>query len=417
MPINLENNEIKIENLKDLYNQRLNEVYNKHKKVLQNFLLKLENYVIELKNNLNIMFKRKDEVEIDEKSKVFVDRFYDKVKSYVETLQIPSNPTADDVYDMIEKIKRVFMDIGEAGRKNIPKIGELFKQEILAIEMVTRKMGEQMAKIDEFLRKKYTDVREAERLAKRIPKILESIDRISNAKSTIESLKAQQQQNLKDLENLEKELLALESNPLIENKKEIENKLMQLRLNFDEQIKFKKALKRLKTKIEKSGSFKGITASNIKNYLTDSLDNIAAEGLEHPKLTEFLVQLRWIIENNPDFLQLKSDDRTKTLENINEIVQNKILLPYLKQFNELKENLAIINKQLEKENISFQIDKIKEQISLKTQTSQHLENDLKNKQNEYRQLLEKLKEDREDLQIKIKEYIGDDIKIYITVSY
>ncbi|MHA1341997.1 MAG: hypothetical protein ACTSRZ_10185 [Promethearchaeota archaeon] len=409
--------EIQLEELEDWYIQQLNQVYSKYKKALKKFLVKLEQYIIELKNNLNIMHNRKDEVEIDEKSKVFVDRFYEKVKQHVESLVIPSDPTADEVYDMMDKIKRVFLDIGEVGRKNIPRIGELFKQEIVGIDMITRKISEQLAKIDAFLRKKYAHVREAERLIKRIPKLLNIIERISNAKSTIENLEKQKNQIVQELDELEKNLLNLEADPLFKKKKVLEERLVKLRMEFDDKIKFKKALKKLRKKIEKSGAYKGLTASKVRNYLTDPLNNIATEGAEHKQLTDFLIQLRYLLEHNPEFLQLKSEIRQKTIENINQIVENKVLVPMIEEYLKIKEELADIKKKLEKKNLDTQIESIKESISLKTQTSQHFENDLKNKQNEYRQLLEKLKQEREEIHQKIKEYIGQDVKINITLKY
>ena len=65
------------------------------------------------------------------------------------------------------------------------------------------------------------------------------------------------------------------------------------------------------------------------------------------------------------------------------------------------------------------IDELKkEKISDKTQATEHMIGDLNHKSNEYRGLLEKLKEEREDICFKIKNYVEiDDIKIQITLNY
>lgn len=408
--------EIALNELSKWYLQKLNTIYSKQKQALKKLLERVDKSIIELKQAVNQMKDRKSQVELDEKSAVFVDRFYSKIKENVDNLKIPEEPMAEDVANLMETIKKVFIDMNESGRKNIPRFAEQFKIELKSIDMGTRKISETMTKVDEYIRKQYSDVKEVEVGLKRIPKLESFIERIEHAKKTVEGLNQQYEELQKTLSSLENQLIELENHPIIKQKGIIEKRLMEIQLEFDEKIKFKKALKKLKNKLEKSASFKGITEDQVKKYSSDSINNIALEGENHPNLTQFLIKLRLIIEQDPNSVQLKAEALDKTLENIDQIINKGLLKSLIQEYNEKVKELKSLDQQLEKENLTPRLNEIKNAISTKTQTLEHFGGDLKNKTTEYRGLLEKLKEEREDLQNKIKQYFNEDVKINISFS-
>ena len=75
----------------------------------------------------------------------------------------------------------------------------------------------------------------------------------------------------------------------------MDKKLFDLRIDFDNKLKFRKALKKLKKKVD-SSSFRGITPDMVKKYISDPYSTIVNEGESHPKLTEFLIQVRYMLE-------------------------------------------------------------------------------------------------------------------------
>lgn len=409
--------EIALDELEKWYINNLNTIYDKHKKNLKKFLEKLENLTVDLKNSVNKMRDRKNEIDIDEKSERYMDRFYLKIKENLDTITIPENPMADDVSKFMDEIKRLFMNMHEAGKKNIRHFDTDFKIELKEIDMITRKMSEQMAKIDSFIRKKYATVKDAENLIKKIPRLQSLVERIANAKTTLDNLNGQKDVVNNELQDLENGILNIEQNPLYVELSKAEKELFKLRIKFDDHLKFSKALKKLRKKLETSRGFKGITPDQVRKYLTDPINAISHEGENHPQLTEFLVQLRFLLEHEGGTLQLKSEAKQKTLQNIDEIVSKGILKDNISQYNEITGKIESLKKELEKQDLSSRLDDLKEKVSLKTQEIEHMDGDIKHKTSEYRGLLEKLKEERDEIQEGINKFVGEDVKIQITLTY
>jgi len=282
--------------------------------------------------------------------------------------------------------------------------------------MITRKMSEQMAQIDDFLRKKYGEVKEAELVAKRFPKLQVLVDRIITSKQSLDNLSEQAKKLDQDLKSIESQIIEIEQNALYVEKSKYEKQLFDNKLNFDEQLKFKKALIKLKKKLESSGSYKGITPDDVRKYISDPISSIAREGENHPGLSEFLIKLRYLLENENQMLQIKADAKEKMLSNIDQIVSKGLLKPIISDYNRFTEELKRLNYELDKSNLNNKLTDLKDKISIRTQDLEHMDGDIKMRTQEYRTSLEKLKEEREDIQIKIKKYVNEDVKLQITLN-
>ncbi|MHA1730002.1 MAG: hypothetical protein ACTSWY_14930 [Promethearchaeota archaeon] len=410
--------ELALADLKEWYIERINDVYYSYKRKLSKYLKNMDNLFVDLKNAVKKMKEREEEVDLEEKTAKYLERFYEKVKSNLESVKIPEKPIYTEVTELLDEFKKIFVNMNETGRKYIRHFADKFKLELKEIDMITRKISGQMAKIDHFLRKKYGNVKDAESLLKKIP-ILESIsEKITSSKSTIDNIKKQKEILNNELKSLENQILEIENNPLVVEQEKIKNELFKLRIKFNNAIKFKKPLKKLKKRFESSRSYKDITPDQIKKYITDPINTIARDGENHPQLTKFLVQLRFLLEEKGGTsLKLKADTRDKVLHNIEEIVSEGLLKDIIGQYNRLNKELKEKNQELKEKKLSSQQDDLKKSISLKTQNNEHLEADIKHQSNEYHKLLMKLREERDELQKNIKEYVDEDIKIQITLNY
>ncbi len=406
--------EISLENLDSYYTEQLNIVYAKQKKVLKKFVERLERHIVELKNSIDKMRQRKDTIELEEQAERYVDRFYNKVKENLDIIEVPDNPTAEGTYKLIEEIKKLFVNMNELGRKNIPRFAKEFQLELKEIDFITRKISEQYMRIDVFIRKKYDETKDAENLVKHFPKLENTVERIINTKTTVDNFTHDVESREKELQDLEQEIITIENDPLFKTQSNLEKKLFDLRIEFDNKLKFRKALKKLKKKVEQQAT-RGITPELVKKYLSDPYTTIVNEGENHPKLTEFLIQLRYLLEQGS--LNLKADAKNKLLQNIDQIVSKGVLHSIIIDYKTLRTELKEIQDNPEQKTLNERLTELKGLYSLKTQELEHLKADANHKSTEYRHLLEKLKSDRDNIQKNLKKFINQDVEIRITLKF
>jgi hypothetical protein len=271
-----------------------------------------------------------------------------------------------------------------------------------------------MARIDVFIRKKYEAPKQAEGLSKQFPKLESIVQRIINTKSTVDKFTVDLEVLTEELEGIEQNIIEIENNPLFQKQSELEKKIFDLRIDFDNKLKFRKALKKLKKKVD-SGAFRGITQDRVKKYISNPYNAIAKEGENHPKLTEFLIQLRYMLEQGG--LNLKADAKNKLLQNIEQIVSKGVLKPIINNYQSIKSELNEIKDNPEQKTLNDKLTELKELYSIKTQELEHLKADAKHKNTEYRHLLERLKNDRDDIQAKIKDYVDQEITVKISLKF
>ena len=130
-----------------------------------------------------------------------------------------------------------------------------------------------------------------------------------------------------------------------------------------------------------------------------------------------MIQLRFLLESDSgSTLQLKSEVKNKTLQNIEKIVSKGVLKKDIQQYLELSARDSELLKKSEESELTSQLQSIKEKVSIKTQELEHLNSDINHRSNEYRGLLEKLKEEREILQRQIKNFVNREVKIQISLK-
>jgi len=409
--------EIPLEELEIYYTEQLNIFYAKQKKALKKFVERLEKFIVELKNAIDKMRERKDSIktELDEQAEKYVDRFYSKVKENLDVIQVPENPTAEGVYKLIDEIKKLFLNMNELGRKNIPKFAKEFQLELKEIDFITRKINELYLHIDTFIRRKYEQPKEAENVIKQFPKIINTVERIISTKVTVDNFNSEVENLEIELRTLEQDIIEIENNSLFQKQSKFEKNLFDLRIEFDNKLKFRKALKKLKKKIESSGATRGITQDSLKKYISDPYLTIVKDGESHPQLTEFLIQLRFMLESG--VLLLKTDAKNKLLENIDQIISKGVLKNIILEYQDITSKLQEINENPEQKALNDRLLELKNIFAIKTQDLEHIKADATHRISEYRHLLEKLKTDRDEIQKKIKEFINQDIDVRITLKF
>jgi len=184
--------EILLEEFEDYYKERLDSQFFKIKKAVKKQLTDINESLLEIKVCTD-HFIEAGEGKIDEKALKSLHLFSDKIRKEIDEVGVPEEDiTYDAMYNLLNSIKKLFTNINDIAKKSVPKFQKELQAEIKELSYITRKLGNKQKALDEFLRKKYMDVKDAEYLLKKLPKLFTLKDNIEHSKS--------------DLENFEKEL-------------------------------------------------------------------------------------------------------------------------------------------------------------------------------------------------------------------
>ncbi len=405
-----------LEEFENFYKEQLNSQFFKVKKYTNKFLHNIRENLIEIKVCLDHFLETGKE-KIEQKDQRSLKLFSDRIRKEIDEIQIPEEEiNYDTISDLLNSIKKLFTRINEIARKAFPKFHKKVQAEIKELDYLTRKLGKKQAQLDEFIRKKYTPVRDAENLLKKLPKFFTLKENIEHAKVDLDGFENEMEERKTKQEELNSELINLEQNKLFKDLDAGKEKLFQLQMAINDEIGFKKALKKFKFELEKET----IHIPNIDmNYLRDFLKNpikmLSNERKDLPKITSLMVQLRHVLEENK--LNLKSETKQKTIEQINAIFNEKFLQTNIENYLQLKGIIKGIEKKIEEEGLAQKLEDIKNQISSNTIKLEHIDADYNRKNKDYSRYLSTLKSEREEFQKLIEEILKEEIKINITFTF
>jgi hypothetical protein len=241
-------------------------------------------------------------------------------------------------------------------------------------------------------------------------------DNIEHSKVDLDDFERELEERKAKQEELNSELIKLEKNDLFKNLQTENDNLFQLQLTINDEIGFKKALKKLKFEIEKGSIYvSNIDVNYMKDFLKNPIKTLISERKDLPKFTSLMVQLRHTLEENK--LNLKSDTKQKSIDQINAIFDEKELQANIEKYLEIKENVKIIKNKIQSEGLAEKLETLKNQISTNTIKLEHVENDYNRKNKDYTKYLSALKTEREEYQGLIQEVLNDDVKINISFSF
>jgi len=405
-----------LDEFEDFYKERLNSQFFKVKKYTNRFLQDIRENLIGIKVCLDHFLETGKE-KIEQKDQKSLKLFSGRIRKEIDEIQIPEEEiNYDTISDLLNSIKKLFTSINEIARKSFPKFHKKVQAEIKELDYLTRKLGKKQAQLDEFMRKKYTTVRDAEYLLKRLPKLFTLKENIEHAKIDLDAFENELEERKTKQEELNSELINLEQNELFKDLEAEKEKLFQSQMSINDEIGFKKALKKFKFELEKGT----IHIPNMDmNYLRDFLKNpikmLSNERKDLPKITSLMVQLRHVLEENR--LNLKSETKQKTIEQINAIFDEKLLQISIENYLQLKESIKGVEKKIEEEGLSQKLEDLKNQISSNTIKLEHVEVDYNRKNKDYTRYLSALKSEREEFQKSIEAILKEEIKVNITFSF
>jgi len=405
-----------LDEFEDFYKERLNSQFFKVKKYTNRFLQDIRENLIGIKVCLDHFLETGKE-KIEQKDQKSLKLFSGRIRKEIDEIQIPEEEiNYDTISDLLNSIKKLFTSINEIARKSFPKFHKKVQAEIKELDYLTRKLGKKQAQLDEFMRKKYTTVRDAEYLLKRLPKLFTLKENIEHAKIDLDAFENELEERKTKQEELNSELINLEQNELFKDLEAEKEKLFQSQMSINDEIGFKKALKKFKFELEKGT----IHIPNMDmNYLRDFLKNpikmLSNERKDLPKITSLMVQLRHVLEENR--LNLKSETKQKTIEQINAIFDEKLLQISIENYLQLKESIKGVEKKIEEEGLAQKLEDLKNQISSNTIKLEHVEVDYNRKNKDYTRYLSALKSEREEFQKSIEAILKEEIKVNITFSF
>lgn len=408
--------EILLEEFEDYYKEQLESQFFKVKKAVKKQLSDINESLLEIKVCTD-HFIEAGEGKIDEKALKSLHFFSDKIRKEIDEVGVPDEDiTYDAMYNLLNSIKKLFTNINDIAKKSIPKFQKELQGEIKELSYITRKLGNKQKVLDEFLRKKYKDLKDAEYLLKKLPKLFTLKENIENAKSDLDGFEKELEERHSEQENLTEALKKIEKNELFNELDQLEAKLARLRMDVNNQFGFKKALKKLKFELEKDTlKNPNINIYFLKDFLKNPINTLVNESRDLPKFSALLIQLRHILEDNK--LNLKSDVKDKTIQQINTIFDEKTIQNEIDNIKIIRSEIDDIKKKIEQEGLAVKRDEIKNKISLNTVKLEHLENNLDRKNKDYLRYLSSLKNEREGIQKSIKDHINEEVKLNITFNF
>ncbi|MFX0022418.1 MAG: hypothetical protein ACFE9S_08820 [Candidatus Hermodarchaeota archaeon] len=405
-----------LEDFEDFYKQRVNAQFFKIRKVTKKLIGEVRENLIEIKVCLDHFLETGKE-KIDQKAQRSLNFFSDRIRKEIDEIEIPEEElTYDNIQKLISSIKKLFTSINEIARKSLPKFHKEVQAELKELNYITRKLTKKQVQLDEFMRKKYTEVKDAEYLLKKLPKIFHLKENIEHAKIDLDKFEEELDERNKNQETLNSELIKIEKNTLFKELETEKDKLFQLQLKINDEIGFKKALKKLKFELEKESiHIPNIDLNYMRDFLKNPIKMLINERKDLPKFTALMVQLRHVLEENK--LNLKTETKEKTIEQINTIFDEKLLQANIEEFLQIEDKIKEIEKNIEEAGLAQKLEDIKNQISSNTIKLEHVEADYNRKNKDYTRYLSALKTEREDFQELVEEILNEKIKINITFSF
>ncbi len=411
--------EVELEELEDFYNEKVNALYSKIKKAVKKLVQEIYNGLNELRRSVEHFQDAGGERKIGDKALRSLNFFTDRITKEIDDIEIPGDDEIyyDNLIKLLNSNKKLFQTINDIAKKSLPKFKKEVQPQIKELEYLSRKLRKRLSLFDEFLRKKYGDVKNAEELVKKkTPKLFTLKENIEHAKVDLDAFEEELEERNKNQEALNSELMELEKNPLFKQLEMEKNRLFQLRIKINDQLSFKKALKKMKVELERETiHVPGINLNYLRDFLKNPIRALTNDSKDLAKFSSLLVKLRHALEENK--LNLKSDKKDKTIEHINTIFDEKVLHAEIEKINQIKAKIKEIEIKISKAGLAEQLDDVKNKIALNTAKLEHLENDLNKKNSDYMRYLASLKNEREEFQKLIEETLGEQVKINITFSF
>ncbi len=394
----------------------MEDIFFKVKRKAQRMIEGIDEGLIDLRKSIERMEKSEAKYNLEQKAIKSLQYFTERIKKDINVIDIPEEMTYENLSELLKATKKLFELINDISKKTIPKFQKDFQTEIKDLHYHTRKLGQKGGMLDKYLREKFKSVREAEHLLDRLPKLFALKNNIEHAKSSTNEIEKEKDDMAIQIESLEADLLKLEDNELFKKQSELNNTLFNLKIDLNDSLKFKKALKKLRVELERGNiKLRNVSLNDIKEFLKDPIASLCRDSKDLRKLSNLLVQLRLSLES--DELNLKTSKKETTIKHINQILSGNKLKENIERFKQTQEEMGNLEKKIREIGLSKKLTQLKEKISTTSLKKEHLENDFKKKTEDYLSYLKKLKEEREKFSKLVKDKTDEKVKIAITFTF
>ncbi|HMF32418.1 MAG TPA: hypothetical protein VKK79_13435 [Candidatus Lokiarchaeia archaeon] len=406
--------QIPFEELEQWYKNQLDIKYGKLRKGIRKMLEKIVLEVAEMRESLK-RIEDKDVEITDARVKKKLEQFLAKYAEEFDKIHLPDEVTHKEIKKLIDQVQKLFVAMNEIGKKNIPQLVTYYKDEIKSIEFGSRKLGQETQGLDAFLRKKYTIVQEAEALFDKMQTFAQVIDKIERTRTKMGELEVQKQEMEEESTRLERALVDLEHNETMQEYSRLRNEIFHKRADLDLQLKFKKGLQKMRVMMSKNQlKIPGLSENQIKECIKDPIENILHQGEEIPQLVSILGVLRGCLDRGE--IELKADTKNRIVENINNIVDDRILADDIREINSLTKQAEGLQAEVDSQGMLTQVQTYKDDIARLTIEMQHLIGEIERTKDEHNQAVQKLQDLRETVQTSIKKHVDQDVKIQISIN-
>jgi hypothetical protein len=408
--------EVSIEKFEDFYKEKLDDLFSKIKRAVGKLISDVKEGLVEIKRCTDHFLESGSE-KVDEKAQRSLRLFSEKIKKEIDEIELPEDEiTYDNTLELLNSIKRLFNTINEIARKSLPKFKSEVQAEIKELNYFTKRLGKKQTTLEQFMRKKYTELKEAEYLLNKLPKLFSLRDNIESSKRDLDVFQRELAERKKKEEELNEKLVKLEKNDLFKKLEEERDKLFKLKIDINDKLGFKKALKKMKFNLEKGDiHVSNVDLNYLRDFMKDSIRTLMNESSDLTRFSSLLVQLRHILEDNK--LNLKTDTKDKTIEQINTIFNNKQIYDQIESVRQIDESIIQIENEIKAAGLASQLEALKNEISANAAKLEHLESDLDRKNKDYMRHLSALKDEREEFQNSISEVLNEEVKVTISFSF
>jgi hypothetical protein len=408
--------DVSIEEFEDFYKKKLDDLFIKIKRAVGKLISDVKEGLVEIKRCTDHFLESGTE-KVDEKAQRSLRFFSEKIKKEIDEIELPEDEiTYDNTLELLNSIKRLFNNINEIARKSLPKFKSEVQAEIKELNYFTRRLGKKQTTLEQFMRKKYTELKEAEYLLNKLPKLFSLRDNIESSKRDLDVFQRELAERKKKEEELNEKLVKLEKNDLFKKLEEERDKLFKLKIDINDKLGFKKALKKMKFNLEKGDiHVSNVDLNYLRDFMKDSIRTLMNESSDLTRFSSLLVQLRHILEDNK--LNLKTDTKDKTIEQINTIFNNKQIYDQIESVRQIDESIIQIENEIKAAGLASQLEALKNEISANAAKLEHLESDLDRKNKDYMRHLSALKDEREEFQNSISEVLNEEVKVTISFSF
>jgi len=339
------------------------------------------------------------------------NKFARSLSETLKTVKVPEKVNQESLQtlgnDLEKKITAALQQRGEA----YPYITPYFIIDRRRLDVTLKRLTDIHQELRNFLTKKYTKAKMVEDTSSTIDKMLQTINQADETQKQRQQIEQREKSLQQELMKTQQEVADVQSRPELTELMRAEDRIRELRENVKHSLRYlQKPFFKLQS-LARSGNIAIPVdeAKKLGDYLTDPFEALATEEEGHPILKNILRKVDEAITQNK--LKLKSTRLRKAQEQIDSVLNKASLNTLHKNCIEARSQ----KKQLLTSGVSATFEN--KLVELQEELKQlEKENDLassrvKALESEHRRLLEKIENEKRELEKTILQLTGKSIQV------